>query len=238
MTAIIAINPLVVQTEPSCFFGAPVNNQSLQVIQFDENPLEVGEDSVELWMAENRKLRSKEAFLHRLLMAMTLLTRHRSLVSGDLSSALRDITRMAALSVDVQRVSIWFLNDRRTELTCACIFDGRESLHGEGAKLMAGQYPAYFAEIERGRVVTADDALLDPRTREFAEGYLVPLNISSVLNVPIKHGDKLAGVVCLEHTGPRRVWQPEEQQFAAFVSSLVSLAVEATDQIQGVGPVR
>lgn len=194
--------------------------------------LELGEDSLEALRLENQRLRTKEGFLHRLLMAMTLLTRHRSLVSGDLPSALRDITRMAALSVEVQRASIWFLDHTRTNLTCACIFDGRENLHGEGAKLMASNYPAYFAEIERGRVVAADDALLDPRTTEFAQGYLIPLNITSMLDVPIKNGDRLAGVVCLEHTGPARSWQPEEQQFAAFVSSLVSLAIEASDQIK------
>lgn len=182
---------------------------------------------------ENQRLRTKEAFLNRLLMAMTLLTRHRSLVSGDLPSALRDITRMAAMSIEVQRTSIWLLDDTRTHLDCACLFDGLESLHGEGAHLLASDYPAYFAEIERGRVVAADDALQDPRTREFAQGYLLPLNITSLLDVPIKRGDKLIGVVCLEHTGPRRTWQPEEQQFAAFISSLVSLAMDAVEQIRG-----
>jgi GAF domain-containing protein len=180
---------------------------------------------------ENQRLRTKEAFLNRLLMAMTLLTRHRSLVSGDLAHALRDITRMAALSLEVQRASVWFLDDARTHLTCACSFDGRAALHEEGARLLASQYPSYFAVIERGRVVAAEDAPRDPRTREFAEGYLLPLGITSMLDVPIKNGDRLAGVVCLEHTGPHRVWQPEEQQFAAFVSSLVSLAIEATERI-------
>lgn len=194
--------------------------------------LELEDEPTENLVLENLRLRSKEGFLHRLLMAMTLLTRHRSLVSGDLPSALRDITRMAALSVEVQRASIWFLDDTRTNLTCACIFDGLESLHAEGARLVASNYPAYFAEIERGRVVAAEDALLDPRTCEFAQGYLIPLNITSMLDVPIKIGDRLIGVVCLEHTGPIRAWQPEDQQFAAFVSSLVSLVIETSERIK------
>jgi two-component system, sensor histidine kinase and response regulator len=181
---------------------------------------------------ENQRLRAKEGFLNRLLVAMTLLTRHRSLVSGDVKSAFRDITRMAAKTVEVQRASVWLLEDERVHLTCACLFDGIESLFGEGARLLASSYPAYFAEIERGRVVAADNALEDPRTREFAEIYLRPLNISSMLDVPIKKGDRLVGVVCLEHTGPRRSWQPEELQFAAFLSSLVSLAMDAADQIR------
>lgn len=188
---------------------------------------------VEALALEVHRLREKENFLNRLLMAMTLLSRHRSIVSGDLGSALRDITRMAALSVQVQRASVWFLDDTRTNLTCASIFDGLEGLHSEGAQLLASDYPTYFAEIERGRVVAAEDARQDPRTREFAEGYLIPLNITSMLDVPIKHGDKLAGVVCLEHTGPMRAWLPEEKQFAAFASSLVSLAVEASERLAG-----
>ena len=194
-----------------------------------------GGPSIEDLTLENQRLRTKEGFLNRLLLAMMLLTRHRSLVSGNLADALQDITRMAALSVEVQRASIWFLNDTRTILTCACIFDGRASLHGDGAQLLAQNYPNYFAEIERGRVVAADDARLDSRTCEFAEGYLVPLNITSMLDVPIKNRDRLAGVVCLEHTGPRRTWQPEEQQFAAFLSSLVSLAIEVSERMSGLG---
>ena len=43
----------------------------------------------------------------------------------DDEAALLDITRMAALSVEVQRASIWFLDEARTHLTCACIYDGR-----------------------------------------------------------------------------------------------------------------
>jgi GAF domain-containing protein len=81
-------------------------------------------------------------------------------------------------------------------------------------------------------VVAAEDALRDPRTCEFAQSYLLPLNISSLLDVPIKIGDRLIGVVCLEHTGPVRAWQPEDQQFAAFVSSLVSLVIETSDRIK------
>lgn len=203
--------------------------------QSDESPitfLDPDGDAVQALTAENQRLRHKEGFLNRLLMAMTLLTRHRSLVSGNLSNALRDITRMAALSIEVQRASVWFLDEARTTLTCACIFDGLEGLHGEGAQLLAYRYPSYFAEIERGRVVAAEDALQDPRTREFAQGYLIPLSITSMLDVPIKSSDKLLGVVCLEHTGPKRAWQSEELQFAAFVSSLVSLAIEASEQIK------
>lgn len=185
---------------------------------------------------EHHRLRVKEAATHRLLMAATLLARQESLVSGDLLAAFQDITRMAARSIEVQRVSIWFFGQTRRSLTCVCIFDGREGLFAEGARLTATQYPAYFAEIERGRVVAAEDALQDPRTCEFGEGYLKPMSIAAMLDVPIKVGDRLAGVVCFEHTGVSRVWSPEEQQFAGFASSLVSLAMVVSERLHQTGP--
>jgi GAF domain-containing protein len=212
-----------------------------QAIPFDEiEPRHLDSEGAgrEALLAENQRLRDKEGFLNKLLMAMTLLTRKQSLVSGNLNAALCDITRMAALSVEVQRVSVWFLDESRTSLTCACLFDGVEGLFGEGASLKAADYPAYFAEIERGRVVAADDALADPRTCEFSTGYLRPLGITSMLDVPIKHGDRLAGVVCLEHTGVKRRWYSEEKQFAAFASSLVSLAVDINDRLAARGDIR
>jgi GAF domain-containing protein len=222
--------------------GTPLRSavlkQALPFDKIDPHHLNPEQEGLEALLAENQRLRDKEGFLNKLLMAVTLLTRKQSLVSGNLNAALCDITRMAALSVEVQRVSVWFLDESRTTLTCACLFDGAEGLFGEGASLKAADYPAYFSEIERGRVVAADDALEDPRTCEFSVGYLRPLGITSMLDVPIKNGDRLAGVVCLEHTGAKRRWYSEEKQFAAYASSLVSLAVEINERMAARGDIR
>jgi GAF domain-containing protein len=37
-----------------------------------------------------------------------------------------------------------------------------------------------------------------------AAGYLVPLGVGSMLNAPVRRGDRLVGVVCHEHVGPKR----------------------------------
>jgi GAF domain-containing protein len=126
---------------------------------------------------------------------------------------------------------VWLFTEGRVSIRCACLFDWRDNAHSEGTELLALQFPSYFEEIERGRIVAAENAPLDPRTREFRDGYLDPLGITSMLDVPLKHRDHLAGVLCFEHTGPHRPWLPEEQQFAAFASSLVTLAMEVSQRM-------
>lgn len=187
---------------------------------------------IQALQAETGDLRRKEAFLNRLLVAMTLLARARSLSQGDLGAALQDITRMASRALEVQRCGVWLFDAERTRIRCACLFDAKTNGFHRGMELHAEQYPDYFSEIERGRIVAVEDAVADPRTRAVFHSYLEPVGISSLIDVPIKRGDRLEGVLCHEHTGPLRAWLPEDQQFAAYVSSLVSLAWDVSERLQ------
>lgn len=181
---------------------------------------------------------AKEAVYSRLLTAMSLLVRNDALASGDPKRVLQATTRMGAMTLDTQRVSVWYFNPERTCIICADLFDAVADTHFDGTKLMASDYPAYFAEINRGGIVGADDAVSDARTREFADHYLRPLGITSMMDVPIKFEGRYAGVLCYEHTGPQRVWQPEEKQFALFQSSLLSLSYEICRKLGHPDPLR
>ncbi len=53
-------------------------------------------------------------------------------------------------------------------------------------RLCAKDYPGYFEALEtQPGVVIADDVMQDHRLREFWEGYFRPLNIVSMLDVPM-----------------------------------------------------
>ncbi|MCA1744053.1 MAG: response regulator, partial [Desulfovibrionales bacterium] len=70
--------------------------------------------------------------------------------------------------------------------------------------------------------IYAHDAQTDPRTSELSEGYLVPLNITSMLDAGINIDGRLAGVVCLEHIGEPRQWHSDEEAFVSTVAALVA----------------
>ncbi|HEX5042440.1 MAG TPA: ATP-binding protein [Candidatus Polarisedimenticolaceae bacterium] len=162
----------------------------------------------------------KARFLHQQA-ALVDLTR-RSTRPG----ALRHILEVAAGALDVERVGVWVYSADRQVLTCTALFDRGAGVHSSGVELAARDYPSYFEALATEEVIAAQDACADPRTAGFRDSYLVPLGITSMLDVPLRSGGRLGGVLCHEHRGQPRAWSSAEQFFAMAVANLVSLAEE------------
>jgi diguanylate cyclase (GGDEF)-like protein/PAS domain S-box-containing protein len=158
------------------------------------------------------------------------LARRPSLHSGRLDEALREIAAAAAETVGVERVGVWFFTPDRQTIRCAELYECTPRVHSEGGELTAHRYPAYFRALESERTIAASDARLDPRTSAFTETYLDPLGVTSMLDAPIRRLGHTAGIVCFEHTGPRRTWSSEEDHFASSIADLVAMAMDAHDR--------
>jgi light-regulated signal transduction histidine kinase (bacteriophytochrome) len=78
--------------------------------------------------------------------------------------------------------------------------------------------------------VAAHHAQEDPRTCEFKQDYLEPLNITSMMDVAIRLHGKMLGVICCEHVGAAKEWTLEEQDFATSLSDMISLQMEASER--------
>ncbi len=164
--------------------------------------------------------------LRRQLRTYVDLMAQRSLFVSDLQSTLRRIDEAASTTLAVQRVSVWFLDNSRSKIACADLFDRGTGQHTSGVELFAKDFAPYFKALDTERTIAANDAHTDPRTSCFSASYLKPLGINSMLDVPIWHGKKMVGVVCHEHVGPARVWDSDEETFAYLMSSFVALALE------------
>lgn len=152
--------------------------------------------------------------------------------SSDLPSSLDRITEQGAKTLDVARVSVWFFTPDRSEIVCRNLFRLHERDHQSGFRLSSSKCPRYIRALEESRIVAADQARTDPRTSEFAENYLKPFGIESMMDVPIRSRGKIVGVLCHEHIGPPRRWTMEDQEFAASVADFISLSVEASERRQ------
>lgn len=162
--------------------------------------------------------------------ALVEIASDESIHRGDLKEALRNLTSIAARVLEVDRVSVWRLDQKKDALVCLCLFDDIESEYQSGTILSALDYPAYFGALKYSRMIAASDAVNDPRTREFAVSYLRPQNIQAMLDTPIRIGGKLAGIVCCEQRGHSRFWTSAEQSFAASLGDIAALALSAQQQ--------
>jgi PAS domain S-box-containing protein len=149
---------------------------------------------------------------------------------SDLDSTLRRTTEIDARTLGVNRVSIWFFNPEHTEIICRDLYSRAESVHDMGMVLKAQEYPRYFKALEESRVIAADRAEFDPRTCEFADSYLKPRDIVSMMDIPVRRHGAIIGIICHEHSGRERKWTLEEQQFAISVGDAVTLSLEASER--------
>ena len=147
----------------------------------------------------------------------------------DLTTALKHLTETDARTLGIARVSMWLFNEDQTQIVCRNLFDLNRGTHEEGMVLSVDHYPQYFAALKCSRVIAVNDAFSDPRTSEFAMGYLDVNEITAMMDAPIRQKGKTIGVVCHEHTGGQRRWTVDEQSFAGSIADYIALALETAD---------
>ncbi len=152
--------------------------------------------------------------------------------TGDMVTAMSRLTEEVAATVQVARASVWLLSDDETELQCTTLYEANANKHSDGFTLKVADYPRYFEAIRSAGRIIAENAQTDPQTSEFAEGYLIPLGITSMLDAGIHVDGRLAGVVCLEHIGEPREWQSDEEAFASTVATLVAQTLTNAERKQ------
>lgn len=175
--------------------------------------------------ARNETMAALERRVERTTKQRSALLTLSALEVGDFDERLRQILRVDAHTLDVERVSAWTLGSEPRAITLDAMYRRSTATFEGGVKLLAEDYPAYFEALETGSVIAAGDAHEDARTREFRAGYLRPNGIGSMLDVPIYVRGELVGVVCHEHVGDAREWSVDEQQFAMSIAQTVSLAI-------------
>ena len=177
-------------------------------------------------------LKRNEETIRRHQLALLELANSQSIQSGNQEQAFSTITEISAKTCMIERVSIWCFNGDHTILKCDDLYEWSKQSHTSGAEVPASRYPRYFAALEAGLAIDAQNVQTDSRTNEFWEDYCSPQGISSLLDVPIRMRGTVIGVVCHEHTGSQRAWTGEEIRFAQSVANFVSLALEAKERVR------
>ncbi len=177
-----------------------------------------------------QELRQSEDRYRRQRNALMALTATDPPAREDLTAALQRITEATAHTLGVARSSVWRFTTEGDAIECVDQFDASSGRHDAGARLAVASAPSYFAALDERDVLAAEEAGIDPRTRELADGYLAPLGIASLLDASIAVGGRVVGVLCTEQIGPPRAWRADEQAFVTAMANLVALAYIDADR--------
>lgn len=162
--------------------------------------------------------RERQEYTHHLHSVIVELITRGDLTDMPFADAAAIVVERARSALDSSRASVWLLEEDGAVLRCVSLFDGERSA---GLRLQAADYPRYFSAIASGRAVDATDAQTDPRTSEFTDGYLIELDVQSMLDAAIRVSGRVAGVICIEHCGERRAWTTEEMEFVGEIGDLL-----------------
>jgi signal transduction histidine kinase len=206
------------------------------VLHIEKNYLEAAAALERLTEEQRRRAvleserRNAELGWQRCAQELIALGKHPAVEAGELATAFGAITEAGARGLDVERCSVWLLDDARGEIGCQDLYERAPGRHSSGQRLASVQAPAYFGALEAERAIAAHDARTDRRTRELAVGYLEPLGITSMLDAPIRFQDHVVGVVCHEHTGAALVWSEAQQSFAGSLADFAARVLAGADR--------
>ena len=199
---------------------------SAQLASYNGRPaiIAIGQDITEKEHAEaerNDRLHRIEAHLA----ALTTLTGSASLVAGDAEEFARELTAAAASATGVERANVWLFNEEESELDCVDLYEATPGRHSAGAILMQAQFAPEFAALKSTAYIDASEPLTDPRTAGYADAYLKPLRITSMLDAVVRYAGKNLGVLCLEHVDRPHRWHHDEITFACQLADKFALAI-------------
>ncbi|SMF20649.1 GAF domain-containing protein [Alteromonadaceae bacterium Bs31] len=150
--------------------------------------------------------------------------------NGDLGTASERVLNSVIEGLNVARCGIWMFEPERGGIKCFLLIDNHNNTRSEDTLLSRDDFPQYFRALDTERAIVANDAHKHPDTCEFTHNYLKPLGISSMLDTPIRHSGKMAGIICSEHIGEERQWSEDEVVFASVLSDLFGRAINAKER--------
>ena len=162
---------------------------------------------------------------------LSQISRNPDVDNGILQASNRVILSGITQGLQVDRASVWLLSDDKASVHCTYLLDGAEHQASPQLTLSRAQFPRYFAALDEERNIVAEDARSHSQTREFADVYLKPLHIYSMLDTPIRHHGVMVGIICIEHRAPKQ-WSTDEVVFAGFLADIYGRALSASERVR------
>jgi PAS domain S-box-containing protein len=142
---------------------------------------------------------------------------------GNLKEGGKELTKGVSLSINCDRCSIWLYNSDESSIICQQLYSKSDDEWIEGIELKKVDYENYFNSLKENPIIVADNAFTHSATSCFKDSYLIPFNISSMLDVPIIFKGNVIGVICIESLNKRN-WLEVEIEFAQMISAIYSFA--------------
>jgi two-component sensor histidine kinase len=127
----------------------------------------------------------------------------------------------------LSRINIWLFSEDEQLINCVGNYAQEGDVFSKGDIIRKKECPIYFDHLLSDEIISIDDVSIDERIAELKNTYCATHSIKAMMDVPIRIGGKLAGVVCYEDVHRTRRWTLDEEYFAIAVNQIIAMAIEA-----------
>ena len=159
------------------------------------------------------------------------LSQNQAIYQGKTTTAFSLIVKAIALTLQVERVSVWFLQEQKSELKCGISYELSSDEYTQGQRIEVIEDPAYFCLLNIEGTVDRQTQRKNPKLQKLVDSYLATLGIASLYNCFIYRGEQAIGLISLEQTQESRQWSGEEIAFVHAVASLALVAMETKKKL-------
>lgn len=204
--------------------GAALFDENNKPYRMSGSHSDISYSKIKAEIAQNKKIE-----LERFNKILTTLSTTPFTNYNTFEEFIYSITESLAEGLNVCRASIWLLKneDNHNYIDCIDLYERNEFRHQQTIKLKQSDYPIYFDNVLKGNNIIADNVYENKITNEFKDSYLIPINIKSMMDIPIRLNGIVVGVICVENTQEFRNWNNDEMVFTRSISDIVSLSIEA-----------
>lgn len=164
--------------------------------------------------------------LIKFINTIELLAKSPSVRGGDVEHFLEEVLAQSADALECERANAWVFNKERTSLDNLLAYNQKKEAFTKEGSLDGKVFPKYFKFLKKNEIIVSDDARSEPMNEELLDAYLIPNDIYSMIDVPLRSEGEMIGVICFEYTGQFHAWTEEEQKFTQSVAQLLSLTLE------------
>ncbi|MBW2442853.1 MAG: GAF domain-containing protein [Deltaproteobacteria bacterium] len=159
--------------------------------------------------------------------AFSDLSSKAALFGDEDTDSYKQLTEIVTDAINLRRTSLWQFDDDGRVLKCVDSYDRESSGHTYGTVLERSEFASLFDVLQNGQDISSEDAETDSTLTELFQVYLQPLGCRSLLAVPIRFHDWMAGTLWFEHERKRQGWTGEEISFAHAIANMLALRFSA-----------
>ena len=169
--------------------------------------------------------------LKRCSQALLHIATSKFVFSGNVKAALEELARVAAETLEVDRVSVWQFTRGNEYLECLDLYERASGRHSAGEAVPVSLAPECYTALQTNRVIAVDNVVKDLAGTGLGS-ILAERGIKSLLEGAIYVNGCLHGMVSMAQTTRHRPWNTHEKIFGGSLADMAAMVFQVAQRIE------